>query len=84
MLQVRKIEPPRWMYCEAEKENMKRGGGRKGQKMRREGQQRKVVGGEEGEERGREEKRQRDKCCPQENGYAVGQHLLRIMGPTLE
>lgn len=41
--------------------------------------------GKEGEEwRRREEKRQRNKCCPPENWHAEGQHLLRIMGPTLE
>lgn len=38
--------------------------------------------GEKGEEE--EEKRKRDKCCPPENWHAVGQHLLRIMDPTLE
>lgn len=62
---------------EPEKENMKRGG-RKDRKMRREGQQRQVNEGRE------KKKRQRNKCCPPENWHAEGQHLLRIMGPTLD
>ena len=63
---------------------MKEGEGRKEQKMRREEQQRKSNGGEGEEWRGGEEKRQRNKWCPPENWHAEGQHLLRIMGPTLE
>lgn len=32
----------------------------------------------------KQKKRQGNKCCPPESWHAEGQHLLRIMGPTLE
>lgn len=74
-------EPPRWMPCEWAWEGKHEKRRKKGQENE-EGGTTKTSKWREGEEE--KKKRQRNKCCPPENWHAEGQHLLRIVGPTLD